>query len=264
MLHIHFPLILDDYIMREFGSTFALVLATFSLVFVIFTFFELIGDIIRNRIAFVTVGEYLLNLIPYILYNVTPLCVLVAVLITFGSLAKTSELTAMKASGLSLYRVVTPVLVLTAIIAAALFAFDESYLPAANRRQEALRSVIKGKPAQTFLSPGPSMDLRPNPPHPGPPSLNPIPPPATPNPARIFFYQFSRSRQERLRQPHRLRDRSRHLQARPSHLRLLCPLGPRGLPVDSRKRLVSQLLRRGRRLLHPLYPLHLPRAPRAP
>ena len=36
---------------------------------------------------------------------------------------------------------------------AALFAFDDLYLPAANRRQEALRSIIKGKPAQTFLRP---------------------------------------------------------------------------------------------------------------
>ncbi len=193
MLHIHFPLILDDYIMREFGSTFVLVLATFSLVFVIFTFFELIGDIIRNRIAFVTVGEYLLNLIPYILYNVTPLCVLVAVLITFGSLAKTSEFTAMKASGLSLYRVVTPVLVLTAVIAAALFAFDESYLPAANRRQEALRSVIKGKPAQTFLRPDRqwiSGQTLPIPVSQTLPFINPHPVIRHAEPARIFFYQF--------------------------------------------------------------------------
>ena len=66
------------------------------------------GDIIRNRTPLVTVGDYLLNLIPYILYNVTPLCSLVAVLITFGALAKTSELTAMKSAGLSLYRIVAP------------------------------------------------------------------------------------------------------------------------------------------------------------
>jgi LPS export ABC transporter permease LptF len=153
VLHIHFPLILDEYIMRSFASNLALVLATFSSVFLIFTFFELIGDIIRNRTPLVTVGDYLLNLIPFILYNTTPLCVLVAVLVTFGSLARSSEFTAMKAAGFSLYRVVAPVLVLTAVIAAALFAFDDFYLPAANRRQEALRSVIKGRPAQTFLRP---------------------------------------------------------------------------------------------------------------
>ena len=152
-LRLNFPLILDEYILRAFLENLAIVLATFVLLFLVFTFFELIGDIIRNRTPLVTVGDYLLNLIPYILYNTTPLCVLVAVLITFGALSRSSELTAMKAAGVSLYRIVTPVLLLTCILAIALFAFDDFYLPAANRRQEALRSVIKGKPAQTFLRP---------------------------------------------------------------------------------------------------------------
>ena len=162
--------------MREYATNFGLVLFSFSTLFIIFTFFELIGDIIRNRTPLVTVGDYLLNLIPFILYNVTPLCCLVAVLITFGALGRSSELTAMKATGISLYRIVTPVLITTLLIAGGLFAFDELYLPAANRRQEALRSVIKDKPAQTFLRPdrkwisgqtGPSG-----------------------TPTRIFYYQF--------------------------------------------------------------------------
>jgi LPS export ABC transporter permease LptF len=153
LLRIQFPLILDEYIMRAFASAFALVLTSFSILFIVFTFFELIGDIIRNRTPLVTVGDYLLNLIPFIVATVTPLCVLVAVLITFGALTRSSEFTAMKAAGFSLYRVVAPVLVLAAVVGVALFAFDELYLPAANRRQEALRSVIKGRPAQTFLQP---------------------------------------------------------------------------------------------------------------
>ena len=155
-----FPLILDDYVLRQFVSTFALVLISFLMLMLIFTFFELLGDIIRNRTPLVTVGEYLINLMPNLIYNLTPLCTLVAVLATFGTLNRTSELTAMKATGISLYRVMVPVLVVAAILAAALFAFDESYLPSANRRQEALRSVIKGKPAQTFPAPGSAMDLR--------------------------------------------------------------------------------------------------------
>ena len=196
LLHIRFPLILDDLIMRAFGSNFILVLASFSTIFLIFTFFELIGDIIRNRTPLVTVGEYLLNLIPYILYNVTPLCVLVAVLVTFGALARTSEFTAMKAAGVSLYRIVTPVLILTAVIAVGLFAFDEFYLPAANRRQEALRSVIKGRPAQTFLRPdrkwisGQTVALQTvNLPdalqEPSPAAMH-----RAAEPVRIFYYQF--------------------------------------------------------------------------
>ena len=204
LLRIRFPLILDDYIMRLFASNLALVLASFSVVFLIFTFFELIGDIIRNRTPLVTVGDYLLNLVPYILYNVTPLCVLVAVLVTFGSLARSSEFTAMKAAGISLYRIITPVLLLTAVIAAGLFAFDEFYLPAANRRQEALRSIIKGKPAQTFLrpdrkwisgqtfAPQPFAVVRPGTPHLDPQTWGSPGPALTqaPIPPRIFYYQF--------------------------------------------------------------------------
>ena len=148
-----FPLILDEYAMGSFLRNFVLVLSSLTVLFIIFTFFELIGDIIKYRTPLVTVGDYLLNLIPFILYNVTPVCSLVAVLITFGALSRSSEITAMKATGVSLYRVVTPVLLVAAVLSVLLFAFDESYLPAANRRQEALLSSIKGKPAQTFLRP---------------------------------------------------------------------------------------------------------------
>jgi LPS export ABC transporter permease LptG/LPS export ABC transporter permease LptF len=150
---IQFPLLLDDYVMREYATNFAIVLSSFSTLFLIFTFFELIGPIFKNRTPLFTVGEYLVTLIPYILYNITPLCALVAVLVTFGSLSRTSELTAMKSSGISLYRIITPVLIVTILISAGLFAFDELYLPAANRRQEALLSIIKDKPTQTFSRP---------------------------------------------------------------------------------------------------------------
>ncbi|AXC14734.1 Ribonuclease BN [Acidisarcina polymorpha] len=148
-----FPLILDDYILREFLTTLGLVLVTFVMLLLVFTFFELIGDIIRNKTPFVTVGEYLINLTPSMIYTITPLSVLLAVLVTFGTMHRTNELTAMKATGISLYRVALPVLVISLLVASSLFAFDELYVPSANRRQEALRSVIKGKPAQTFFRP---------------------------------------------------------------------------------------------------------------
>ncbi len=177
-----FPLILDDYILKQFLSTFLLVLVSFLLMMVIFTFFELLGDIIRNRTPLVTVGEYLINLMPNLVYNLTPLCTLVAVLATFGNLNRTSELTAMKATGISLYRVMVPVLLLATIFGASLFAFDESYLPTANRRQDALRSVIKGKPAQTFLRPDQQWIFGRQ--EPG-------------RPARIYYYEFFDSEGDR-------------------------------------------------------------------
>ena len=175
-LRSRFPLILDDYIMREFITSFALILATFITLSLVFSFFELLSDIIRNRTPLITVGDYLINLIPFMVYNLTPLCALIAVLVTLGSFQRSSELTAMKATGISLYRVVAPILVIAAVLAAGLFAFEEWYLPSANRRQEALRSVIKGKPAQTFLRPDRKWIS-------GQSTVNG-------EPDRIFYYQF--------------------------------------------------------------------------
>ena len=154
MFRTSFPLLLDEYVMRSYVANFLLSLGSFALLYIIFTFFELMGDIVRNQTPFIVVGAYLFNLVPFIISQVTPLCSLLAVLVTFGSLNRSSELTAMKATGISLYRVVAPILLLAAIIAVALFAFNESYLPDANRKQEALRAEIKGKPAQTFQLPG--------------------------------------------------------------------------------------------------------------
>ena len=149
----HFPLILDEYVIREFLKTFALVLITFVLLMLLFTFFELLGDIIRNRSPFITVGAYLANLTPSMVYTIAPLSVLIAVLVVFGGLNRSNELTAMKATGISVYRIVVPILAISSILAVALFAFDEIYIPHANRKQEALRSIIKGKPAQTYERP---------------------------------------------------------------------------------------------------------------
>ncbi len=109
------------------------------------------------------------------LYQIAPLAVLIAVLVTFGVLNRNSEIIAMKATGISIYRLVVPVVGIAAILAVSLFLFDEFYLPQANRRQEALRNIIKGRPPQTVLHPEQRWIFgQPNPGEPG----------------RIFYYQF--------------------------------------------------------------------------
>src|SRR5580698_806120 len=148
-----FPMILDDYVLRDFAVNLALVLATFLMLLLVFTLFELLGDILRNQASLFVVAEYLLNVSPYFLYNITPLSILLAVLITLGLMQRSNEVTAIKATGISIYRIVTPLLVASALLACGLFFFDQFYLPHANKRQDALRNLIKGKPTQTYLNP---------------------------------------------------------------------------------------------------------------
>ena len=170
-----FPRILDEYVVREFLNMFFLVLMAFVLLILVFTVFDLLADILRNHIGWSTVGEYLINLTPSMLYLIAPLAVLIAVLVTFGVLNRNSEIIAIKATGISLYRLVIPVVAISAVLALSLFLFDEFYLPEANQRQEALRSIIKGRPPQTFLNPEQKWIFG----HPRPGE-----------PDRIFYYQF--------------------------------------------------------------------------
>ncbi len=156
-----FPRILDEYIVREFADHVSRwCWPALCLLMIVFTFFDLLGDILRNHIALAIVGEYLLNLTPSMLYQIAPLAVLIAALVTFGVLNRNSEIIAMKATGISLYRLVIPIVTIAACLAVSLFLFDQYYLPQANRRQEALRNVIKGRPPQTYLHPEAEMDLR--------------------------------------------------------------------------------------------------------
>ena len=148
-----FPMILDDYVLRDFLLYLTMILASFLMLLQVFTLFELLGDILRNRISPLVVGEYLLNVAPFFLYNVLHLSILLAVLITLGLMQRSNEITAIKATGISIYRVIVPILVVSTMLAAGLFFFDQFYLPHANKRQDALRNLIKGKPAQTYLNP---------------------------------------------------------------------------------------------------------------
>ncbi len=107
---------------------------------------------------------------------------LIAVLVTFSVLNRNSEIIAMKATGISLYRLIVPVVDHGRGAGSSLFLFDQYYLPQANRKQESLRNVIKGRPTQTYLHPEQKWIFGPKP-LPG-------------EPGRIFYYEFFDPRQQ--------------------------------------------------------------------
>ena len=147
------PRLLDIYILRRFSLYFLLIMGVFVFLFETFTFFELLDDISRHRVAFLTVINYFRYLTPYLVYNLAPLGALVSVLVTLGIMSKNNEIVAIKASGISLHRLIVPLLVAGMILAAAMLIVDETYLPYANQRQDALRNQIKGRPPQTYTHP---------------------------------------------------------------------------------------------------------------
>lgn len=148
-----FPMILDDYVLRDFLFNFLLVIGSLTVLSLIFTTFELLGDILKNQVSPLVVGEYLLNVTPFFLYNIAQYGVLLSVLITLGLMQRSNEVTAMKATGVSIYRIIVPVLIASVLVAGGLFLSDQLYLPLTNKRQDELLNRIKGRPPQTYLNP---------------------------------------------------------------------------------------------------------------
>ena len=151
-----FPLllqVLDRHIVLSFLFYFVVSLVSFVMMYHVFTFFDLLSDIIKNHISLGLVGAYHFFLTPRLLYDFTPIAVLVSVLVIFGLLTKHNEVTAFKACGVSVFRLAAPVFLTGLVLSGSLFAFDHYWVPESDRRQDALRAEIKGKPAQTFLRP---------------------------------------------------------------------------------------------------------------
>ena len=148
-----FPLLMDWYVLQHFFSYFAGLLAGFILLIMSFTYFELLEDIFKNNISNLVVANYFRYFTPYLVYQLLPLAGLVSALVTLGVMSKNNEITAFKASGVSLYRLSFPMLLAGVALAAGMLVLDDAYLPHANQQQDALRNQIKGRPAQTFYQP---------------------------------------------------------------------------------------------------------------
>jgi LPS export ABC transporter permease LptG/LPS export ABC transporter permease LptF len=150
---IGFPRIVDRLVVRDLSRQFAFVTLGMTVVFLVFTLFELIGSIVENQISLAVVVGYIAYLSPQVVNYMAPLAVLVAVMVTFGMMASGSQIVALKASGQSVYRLAIPVFVLAALISGGLFVLENYVLPTSNRQQEDLRQQIKSgqEPARTVF-----------------------------------------------------------------------------------------------------------------
>lgn len=135
--------ILDRYIARRFLSSLLPALVGLWVLFLVFTLFELASDIIAHRIPAHIVAEYCLYLTPVVGVYLLPPAALLATTVCFSLLSRTSELIAVKASGISLYRTTAPVIVICSLLTAAVFLGENTVLPRAYARQDALRFYIK-------------------------------------------------------------------------------------------------------------------------
>jgi LPS export ABC transporter permease LptG/LPS export ABC transporter permease LptF len=148
-LYAPLPGLLDRYIsllyLRVAGLSFLALLGLFY----ISTFIDKSDKMFKGDASPAMIGRLLVMMTPQFVYFVIPIAALLSVLVTFGVLARSSELTVMKACGVSLYRTALSVVLLSLGFSAVLFALEQRLMATANREAEAVDAVIRGRQPRT-------------------------------------------------------------------------------------------------------------------
>jgi lipopolysaccharide export system permease protein len=141
--------LLDKYIIREFLNTYFIILTSFSVLFIVIDVIDRLPRLIRSGATFqLAVSYYILNL-PYLFVLTSPITLLLTGLFLMNSLAKYNESIAVRAAGISVKRMVLPLLFLGLVISAFMGFFGEYILPWAETSRDYVYNVkIKNQPPE--------------------------------------------------------------------------------------------------------------------
>ena len=144
---------LHRYVLREFLKIFGLSLSSLILIYVVVLFFQKMNLFSQYNAPFHLIFVYFLYKIPEVIFQWTlPYAILLATLLTLSSFSRNSEITAMKAGGVSLYRITFPLLFIALIISFFSFLGNEYLVPVTYQKTRYLLDVQvrKEKPASFF------------------------------------------------------------------------------------------------------------------
>ncbi len=137
---------LDRYLLRYFISSMVLVGLGIGIIIVAINMIEELRSFIDHNVPFGDIAKYYFYFAGWILKSFLPVFVLLAALISIGILARRNEILAMKASGISLYRIATPLLIFTFLLSLAHIYYNEVIFAEANKTRVELKEfTIKGR-----------------------------------------------------------------------------------------------------------------------
>jgi lipopolysaccharide export system permease protein len=132
--------LLDRYLLRELLLPFAYCLGGFFIFWVSSDLFNKIGEFKEARMTLRDIGEYYVVKSPELLAVVLPVALLLALLYALTQHARNNEITAMRAAGVSLWRLALPYLVVGFLASVGLFVLSEYFAPDAEERADLIKA----------------------------------------------------------------------------------------------------------------------------
>ncbi|MEI7695537.1 MAG: LptF/LptG family permease [Chlorobium sp.] len=140
--------IIDRYILKSHVGPFIFAFGTLLFVLILQFFTTFADRFIGKGIGFSTIAELILLQSAWMVGLAAPMATLVAVVMAFGSLTTTSEMTIFRASGISLYRLMIPVLCAAFLLSLLVERFNNVVLPQANYYAKSMMAdIARSKPA---------------------------------------------------------------------------------------------------------------------
>ena len=144
--------LIDRYILKQILLTLVFSLITLSVIFIIVNFMDRMDNFIDAKVSVGMVIKYYLVSLPEILRILTPISILVSCLFTVGKLSNNNEITAIKSSGMGLYRLLAPISFLGLLFSASQYYFNGWIVPNANEERERISQVYFNNQSRISIS----------------------------------------------------------------------------------------------------------------
>ncbi|HEV8335438.1 MAG TPA: LPS export ABC transporter permease LptG [Candidatus Polarisedimenticolia bacterium] len=148
-----FSTLIDRYILRSYLKLLLISGLSIYIIFLVVDFREMIDDVIQHQVPGQLILRFFKFRTPWVINQILPVACLVSTLLAFGLLARFNEITAMKAGGLSLYRVSLPVVGTTVLLSVFSFGIEGYVMPFSNQRASQIRDEIRGHSARSTTQP---------------------------------------------------------------------------------------------------------------
>jgi len=128
--------ILSKYLLKEFFSFLIYCILAFASIFILVDIVENLDKLIDENIRVNLIVLYYAFFLPYIIVLIIPVAMLLTTMFSLGRLVNDNEITAMKTSGISFYRILIPLYVLSLFMGIIVMVFTEYVVPQTNRYRE--------------------------------------------------------------------------------------------------------------------------------